>query len=72
MRDGGFSSGVNFDRMDETWRARLRDKLEMILWCIGGVGNCYNYKLAHIAALNVTKLKDRDARGVTKGDGDER
>lgn len=68
MRDGDYSGG----ELTDTWRERLRDQLEMVLWCIGGVGSCYGQKLHQIAELNVKKLKDRDARGVTKGDGDNR
>lgn len=68
MRDGNYNGG----ELTDTWRERLRDQLEMVLWCIGGVGHVYGKKLGDIAELNVTKLKDRDARGVTKGDGDER
>ena len=72
MRDGGFSPGVNFDRMDEAWRQRLKDALENVLFCIAGVAHSYGKKLHQIAEMNVAKLTDRDARGVTKGDGDNR
>ena len=68
MRDGGAELAVT----DPAWQERLRNKLKMILWCIAGVGSCYDHRVHHIAELNVSKLKDRDARGVTKGDGDNR
>lgn len=72
MRDGGFAPGSDPSSLDETWRLRLTDALENVLFCIAGVAHAYGKKLHQIAEMNVAKLTDRDARGVTKGDGDER
>lgn len=32
----------------------------------------FGYELAQVAEINIAKLRDRQARGVIKGDGDER
>lgn len=36
------------------------------------IAGCYGYTLEQVAEINLAKLRDRQARGVIKGNGDER
>ena len=38
----------------------------------GNLAGRYGYTLEQVAEINIAKLRDRQARGVIKGDGDER
>lgn len=68
MRDDGFNGGT----LDPQRQAKLQAALEEAIIAIAGVGHAYGKALHEIADINIAKLKDRDARGVTKGDGDNR
>ena len=39
---------------------------------VGGLAKRHGYTLEQVAEINIAKLRDRAARGVIKGDGDER
>ena len=39
---------------------------------VGYLAHRYGYTLGQVAEINIAKLRDRAARGVIKGDGDER
>ncbi len=39
---------------------------------IAGIAAKYGYTLEEVAEINIAKLRDRQARGAIKGDGDER
>lgn len=39
---------------------------------VGYLAHRYGYTLEQVAEINIAKLRDRAARGVIKGDGDER
>lgn len=53
-------------------RQLLRKELGDVLWFVAGTATLYGWSLDDIAQDNLAKLFDRQARGVIKGDGDER
>ena len=78
-----FSEEVDGDRFDETimrllvyWVGIFLDGedefLADIVFEVGGFAKRYGYTLEQVAKINIAKLRDRQARGVIKGDGDER
>jgi len=78
-----FSEEVDDDRFDETimrllvyWVGVFLDcedeHLADIVFEVGGLAKGYGYTLEQVAEINIAKLRDRAARGVIKGDGDER
>ena len=58
--------GAHFTTQDAT--AELGD----ILWYIANLANDLDISLSDVAYYNVRKLRDRQARGVLGGSGDER
>lgn len=48
------------------------DQLEYIVIEVGSLAKKRNYTLEQVAEINIAKLRDRQARGVIKGNGDER
>ena len=48
------------------------DAFEHILRWLGCLANDFGYTLEQVAEINLAKLRDRAARGVIKGNGDER
>lgn len=78
-----FSEEVDGDRFDETimrllvyWVGIFLDGedefLADIVFEVGGLAKRYGYTLEQVAEINIAKLRDRQARGVIKGNGDER
>lgn len=78
-----FSEEVDGDRFDETimrslvyWVGIFLDDedeyLAEIVFDVGGLAKGYGYTLEQVAEINIAKLRDRQARGVIKGNGDER
>ena len=47
-------------------------QLSDIVFEVGGFAKKYGYTLEQVAEINIAKLRDRQARGVIKGNGDER
>ena len=43
-----------------------------VLWYVAMAARKLGYTLEQVAEINIAKLRDRQARGVIKGDGDER
>ncbi len=43
-----------------------------IVFEVGSIAKNHGYTLEQLAEINLAKLRDRQARGVIKGDGDER
>lgn len=43
-----------------------------VLWMLARVADDMNIPLSEVAELNVSKLKDRQARNVLQGSGDDR
>lgn len=46
--------------------------LDEVVAEVGYLAHRYGYTLGQVAEINIAKLRDRAARGVIKGDGDER
>lgn len=57
---------VGFFLDGEGWR------LTDIVFEVGSIAKRHGYTLEQVAEINIAKLRDRQARGVIKGDGDER
>ena len=57
---------VGFFLDGEGWR------LTDIIFEVGSIAKRHGYTLEQVAEINIAKLRDRQARGVIKGNGDER
>lgn len=53
-------------------RQALAKELGDVQWYIACLARDIGYTLQEVAEMNITKLIDRKARGVVKGDGDDR
>lgn len=53
-------------------RAMLRAELGDVLWYVAAIARDHGLKLGTVAAENIAKLRDRKARGVIGGSGDDR
>jgi hypothetical protein len=42
------------------------------LWFVAVLSKDYGFTLSEVASANITKLKDRQARGTLSGNGDQR
>ncbi len=77
-----FEAEVDDERFDEDimrllvyWTGFFSDEgshLSDIVFEVGGFAKKYGYTLERVAEINIAKLRDRAARGVIKGNGDER
>lgn len=78
-----FEAEVDDDRFDEDimrllvyWVGHFLDnegwRLTDIVFEVGGIAKRHGYALEQVAEINIAKLRDRQARGVIKGNGDER
>lgn len=56
----------------EQKRAEIAKELGDVLWYLSRLACYFGFTLAMIAAMNVKKIFDRKARGVTGGSGDDR
>lgn len=70
---GGREDTAYFEQQLSQERAsKLQSHLVAVLVALAGVAHAYRINLSDIAEMNAVKLRDRDARGVTNGDGDNR
>lgn len=53
-------------------RTEIAKELGDVLWMVQGCAGILNYDLEEIAQMNIDKLRDRQARGVIVGSGDNR
>jgi NTP pyrophosphatase (non-canonical NTP hydrolase) len=60
------------DGPKDDFMVNVEKELGDILWHIAAVCDDYGLKLDRVAAINIDKLTDRAARGVTGGSGDNR
>lgn len=80
-------AGEVVEKVKKAWRADYRtgsvpgpvDRLSLaaemgdVLWYLAALADALGLSLADIAAMNIQKLQDRDARGVLlTGEGDKR
>lgn len=61
-----------FGNLTSTIREALKDELSDVLWYVARAAASLGYTLEDIAIHNIKKLEDRAARGVIKGNGDNR
>ena len=59
----------NFSEMD---KQNIAAELGDVLWYLAQISQQLGLSLSEIAYQNLTKLQDRQARGVIKGQGDKR
>jgi NTP pyrophosphatase (non-canonical NTP hydrolase) len=62
----------NANIIDETRRLALLDECGDCLWYLNALASELNSGLTEVAQRNLTKIKDRQMRGVQGGDGDNR
>jgi NTP pyrophosphatase (non-canonical NTP hydrolase) len=62
----------NASVIDETRRLALLDEMGDCIWYINAIASELNSSFAEVAQRNLAKIKDRQARGVINGDGDNR
>lgn len=63
---------IRYSQLTPIQLEELAKELSDVLWYIASVAFELGYTLEDIAQKNVDKLADRHARGVTKGEGDNR
>jgi NTP pyrophosphatase (non-canonical NTP hydrolase) len=68
-RNFGHTSAAH---LDERQLDELSKELGDVLWYVAALASEMGYTLESIAEANVTKLLDRQARGVIKSQGDNR
>jgi NTP pyrophosphatase (non-canonical NTP hydrolase) len=59
-------------QMSAARRAAVLDELGDVLWYAAELCTALNADLGEVAAANIAKLADRQARGALHGDGDKR
>lgn len=60
------------DFSEEVLREKMKKEIGDALWYLSGLAQTLELTLEEIGEANIAKLKDRHARGVVKGDGDNR
>jgi NTP pyrophosphatase (non-canonical NTP hydrolase) len=58
--------------IEEEDRDALKHELGDVLWYLAQIATELNVSLEEVASANLTKLASRQARGVIRGDGDNR
>jgi NTP pyrophosphatase (non-canonical NTP hydrolase) len=56
----------------EEWRLELAKEIGDVLWYASALAKEIGMTLGEVAEINITKLRDRHARGVLKSEGDNR
>ncbi len=60
------------DGEPKDFRGQMAKELGDVLWYVQEIGLHMEYTLEELAVLNITKLEDRQVRGVLGGSGDNR
>lgn len=68
-RNQGLTSAAGYSAEQ---RKELAKEIGDVLWYISATAFEMGYSLEDIAQMNLAKLEDRTARGVVKGEGDNR
>lgn len=50
----------------------IKSEMGDVLWYLSALADDINIDLSEVAADNIKKLRDREARGIIKGSGDNR
>ncbi|MCU1285909.1 MAG: putative MazG family pyrophosphatase [Acidobacteriales bacterium] len=68
-RDQGTMSGANVcaEKRDE-----VAKEMGDVLWYLNAIASEFGLSLEQVAQMNIDKLRDREARRVIKGEGDNR
>lgn len=74
MRDDNFGSFVYGEEvpLTEERRALIVKEIGDVLWYLSALCNELKTTLAHVAWINLTKLRDRSRRNKLQGSGDNR
>jgi NTP pyrophosphatase (non-canonical NTP hydrolase) len=59
-------------RIDAERREAIKKELGDVLWFVAELSTQLDFTLEEVMAANIEKLTSRKARGVIKGDGDDR
>lgn len=70
-RDRGITSGMDV-KLTTGEKVALLKELGDALWYISAIAAELDVNLSYVAGMNIDKLEDRKARGVTNGEGDNR
>lgn len=70
-RDFGITSGQD-KKLTQTQIVALLKECGDALWYIAAIASELDINLSYVAGMNIDKLEDRKARGVTSGEGDNR
>lgn len=66
----GFTNAL--EKANRDFRADIRKELGDVLWMVAEIATANGLTLGEIMRANVAKLRDRAARGVIDGEGDDR
>lgn len=69
---GVFKRQIRDGTPHEDAREKMRDELGDVLWYVARLAAEYDLDLSDVARRNIDKLRDRKARGVIGGSGDQR
>lgn len=70
-RDFGITDGRTALLLTQQKVALLKE-LGDVLWYVAAIASELDINLSYVAGMNIDKLEDRKARGVTGGEGDNR
>lgn len=69
---GKFAKVFRGDKTLATQSTEIYKELGDVLWFVANLSREMGWDLSNVAAANLSKLADRQARGVLKGSGDNR
>lgn len=63
---------MGYEGTTPEWRSELAKELGDVLWYIAALAEEIQIPMSTIAAMNISKLRDRKERNVIKSEGDNR